>query len=208
LYAKEAAFLRTPKTSEQAKWWQAFRANWAETTLAVFGILGIVAGLLRYDTFSGPLLAGLLLFPTLGMLAAPLNSLAAQRAALPAELRERRRTEWLRDRGVARGAAIGGAAAVAAVVAAVVALLLLPGPDFVRPPDLLDPGPNRQPKPSPTAPSGVPGSVPGSVAPSGGGTGTGPNPTTTPGEPTTEPPPGESTPTPTDTETPGDTGSS
>ena len=32
---------------------------------------------------SGPLLAGLLLFPTLGLAAAPVNSWAARRAALP-----------------------------------------------------------------------------------------------------------------------------
>jgi cellulose synthase/poly-beta-1,6-N-acetylglucosamine synthase-like glycosyltransferase len=210
LYAKEAAFLRTPKTSEKAAWWEAFRANWAESTLAVLGILGIVVGLLRYDTFSGPLLAGLLLFPTLGMAAAPLNSLAAQRAALSPQLRARQRTEWRRDRTVARGAAaIGATAAVATVMAAVVALFLLPGPEFVRPPDLLDPGPGREPTPAPSAPgSGGPGSVPGSVSPSGGGAGTEPAPEPTTGEPTTGPTPGPPTPTPTETSTPGDTSSS
>ncbi len=30
LFARQAAFLRTPKTSERAKWWEALRANWAE----------------------------------------------------------------------------------------------------------------------------------------------------------------------------------
>jgi hypothetical protein len=35
LFAKKAAFLRTPKTSEQTSWWQAMRANWAESILAV-----------------------------------------------------------------------------------------------------------------------------------------------------------------------------
>src|SRR5205814_4448451 len=63
LYARKAAFLRTPKTSESARWWEAFRANWAETLLAVLGVLGIAGGLARWDTYSGPLLAGLLVFP-------------------------------------------------------------------------------------------------------------------------------------------------
>jgi cellulose synthase/poly-beta-1,6-N-acetylglucosamine synthase-like glycosyltransferase len=35
LFAKKAAFLRTPKTSEKTKWWEALRANWAESTLAL-----------------------------------------------------------------------------------------------------------------------------------------------------------------------------
>jgi hypothetical protein len=64
----------------------------------VLGLLGIAGGLTRLDTFSGPLVAGLLVFPTLGIAAAPFNSLAAQRAALPPKLRERRRTEWSRER--------------------------------------------------------------------------------------------------------------
>jgi hypothetical protein len=38
LFAKKAAFLRTPKTGEQTSWLHALRANWAETTLALFGL--------------------------------------------------------------------------------------------------------------------------------------------------------------------------
>ena len=34
LFAKKAAFLRTPKTSERTRWWEALRANWAESILA------------------------------------------------------------------------------------------------------------------------------------------------------------------------------
>ena len=90
LFAKKAAFLRTPKTSERTRWWEALRANWAESILAVFGFAGIAGALSKYDQLSGPLLAGLLLFPTLGLAAAPVNSWAARRAALPAPLRERR----------------------------------------------------------------------------------------------------------------------
>src|SRR5579862_8478180 len=107
LFAKKAAFLRTPKTGEDTSWFNALRANWAETTLAVLGLAGIVAGLTKAGELSGPLLAALLLFPTLGLAAAPYNSLAARRAALPAQLRERRRTEYRRERrtfaaGIAR----------------------------------------------------------------------------------------------------------
>src|SRR5258706_9655746 len=41
LFAKQAAFLRTPKTSERTSWWHALRANWAETILALCGVAGI-----------------------------------------------------------------------------------------------------------------------------------------------------------------------
>src|SRR3989475_2279248 len=96
LFAKKAVFLPTPKTSEQAKWWEALQANWAESTLALFGFIGIGAALTKTNQLSGPLLAGLLLFPTLGLAAAPVNSWAARRAALPAWLRDRRTTEFRR----------------------------------------------------------------------------------------------------------------
>src|SRR5262249_23547726 len=49
LFARKAAFLRTPKTSEKAKWWEALRANWAETTLALLGLAGIAGALTRYN---------------------------------------------------------------------------------------------------------------------------------------------------------------
>jgi len=110
LFAKKAAFLRTPKTSEQTRWWEALRANWAESILALFGFIGIGAALTRANQLSGPLLAGLLLFPTLGLAAAPVNSWAARRAALPAWLRDRRSTEYRHDRrAFAAGVATGGA---------------------------------------------------------------------------------------------------
>ena len=40
LFAKKAAFLRTPKTSERTTWWHALRANWAESILALCGAAG------------------------------------------------------------------------------------------------------------------------------------------------------------------------
>ena len=92
LFARKAAFLRTPKTSEHARWWEALRANWGESALALLGAAGIAGALTKASQLSGLLLAGLLLFPTLGMAAAPCNSWAARRASLPPRLRERRRT--------------------------------------------------------------------------------------------------------------------
>ena len=184
LFAKKAAFLVTPKTSERTRWWEALRANWAESTLALLGFAGIAGALTKYNEFSGPLLAGLLLFPTLGMAGAPVNSWAARRAALPAELRERRRTEASRDRrSFAAGAATGGAIAVLGVAAAAVVLLVLghqaKSPDLVGPAQgpttsssasqspSSSPSPSPSPTPSPTAdasPSGSP-TAPPSTAP-------------------------------------------
>jgi glycosyltransferase involved in cell wall biosynthesis len=159
LFARKAAFLRTPKTSEDSPWWQSFRANWAETGLALLGVLGIAGALTRTDTDSGPLLAALLLFPTLGLAAAPFNSLAARRAALPADLSRRRSSEWQRDRwAIFRTAAAGGTVAVFGVLlVAIVALLLSPSPDRVSPPHLVPHGPRHHgthtPTPSPSSPS-------------------------------------------------------
>jgi cellulose synthase/poly-beta-1,6-N-acetylglucosamine synthase-like glycosyltransferase len=189
LFARKAAFLRTPKTSESAKWWEAFRANWAESLLALLGVLAIAGSLTKWHTYSGPLLAGLLVVPTLGLAAAPFNSLAAQRAALPPELRQRRRTEWSRERRtVVGGAAAVGTAGVLAAMAVVLALLLAPSHGLVKPPNLLHPpggGGHSSPVPSPS----------GSVAPSPSpGGSTAPSPTETP---TTTPSTAPTTPTPT-----------
>src|ERR1700677_1308456 len=159
LFAHKAAFLRTPKTSEKAKWWEALRSNWAESILALLGFIGIAAALTKASQLSGPLLAGLLLFPTLGMAAAPYNSWAARRAALPAGLRERRRTEYRRDRhSFAAGMATGGAVAVLGVTIAAVALLFT-GHHPVQTPNLVGPAqgthapatPTRSPSTSPSA---------------------------------------------------------
>ena len=171
LFARKAAFLRTPKTSERAKWWEALRANWAESTLALFGMAGIAGALTKTSQLSGPLLAALLVFPTLGMAAAPFNSWAAQRATLPEWLRERRRTENRRDRrAFAAGAATGGVIAVAAVAAAAVALMLAPSRQ-VQPPNLMGPAQGAtSPPPSPapsqsTAPTTAPATTPPTVTP-------------------------------------------
>jgi len=170
LFARQAVFLRTPKTFDRTGWWQVVRTNWGESLLAVLGLAGIAGGLYRTDTLSGPLLAGLLVVPAFGYAAAPLNSLAAQRAALPPELQRRRRTESLRDHALVRGAVAGGAG-VTLAAAAVIALLLVPSTGTVHPPHLVGP---RHPHNSTAAPSGSPATS----APSSGPGGT---PTTTSG---------------------------
>jgi hypothetical protein len=191
LFAKKAAFLVTPKTSEKAKWWEALRANWAESSLALLGMLGIAGALSRPTELAGPLLAGLLLFPTLGMAAAPFNSWAAQRAALPPDLRERRTSEWRRTtprRALVRGAAIGSLVTVLGVIVGALALLLVPSHHQVQPPPLVAPAqssPAASPTPSRTAPA-TPSPTPSSTTPS-------PTPTPTP----TSTPTATPTPTPT-----------
>jgi hypothetical protein len=179
LFARKAAFLRTPKTSERAKWWEALQANWAETSLAVLGLAGIAGALTRGTQLSGVLLAVLLLFPTLGMAAAPFNSWAAQRATLPAWLRERRRTEYRRDRrAFAAGAATGGGVLVLGVVVAAVVLLLAPSHHAVQTPSLL--GPARGTTPAPAASSPSPSRSTAPASPSSSATSASPSATPTP----------------------------
>src|SRR6185437_9575459 len=165
LFARKAAFLRTPKTSERQKWWQALRANWAESSLATLGLLGIAGALTRPTQLSGPLLAALLVLPTVGLAAAPVNSWAAQRAALPPDLRQRRQTEFARERrAVAGRAALVGVGGLLVAVAAAAVLLGAPGPAPTRSPTLLPPAhngrsqqpqkpPSHSPSPPPTSPS-------------------------------------------------------
>jgi len=182
LFAKKAVFLRTPKTSEQTRWWEALRANWAESTLALLGFIAIGAALTKTNQLSGPLLAGLLLFPTLGLAAAPVNSWAARRAALPAWLRERRTTEYRRDRrSFAAGVATGGAVAVLGV--AIAALALLFTGHAVQPPDLV--GPAQGQTSAPASPSSSPSSSPSA------------SPTSTTSSPSPSPTPTTSSPSPT-----------
>jgi hypothetical protein len=201
LFARKAAFLRTPKTSERARWWEALRANWAETSLAVLGLAGIAGALTRVTQLSGVLLAVLLLFPTLGMAAAPFNSWAAQRATLPAWLRERRQTEYRRDRrAFAAGAATGGVAVVLGVVVAAVALLLAPSHHSVQTPSLL--GPARGNTPAATASPSSPSPSTAPASPSGSATSVSPSATPTPTPTPASPSPSVSvTPTPSPTVT-------
>src|SRR5262249_54935211 len=43
LFAREAEFLRTPKTAENARWWDAVRGNLPESLLGALGLAGVVA---------------------------------------------------------------------------------------------------------------------------------------------------------------------
>ena len=157
---------------------QALRANWAETTLAVFGVAGIIGALTRPAQLSSPLLAALLLVPTLGLAAAPVNSLAARRAALPAWLRERRRTAYRRERSaLAAGMATGGVVAVAGVAALALALLFTGNKHPVQGPSLVGPAQGGSSAPAAPAPS--------SQTPSGTTVPSGPSSTAT--TPTTSP---------------------
>jgi cellulose synthase/poly-beta-1,6-N-acetylglucosamine synthase-like glycosyltransferase len=146
LFAKEAEFLRTPKTAEDARWWDAIRGNPAESLFALLGIAGIV-GSAAAGGFGGYVTAALLVWPTVAFVAAPLNSLAAQRASLPADLVQRRRTEFRRfgthpaTVTVAGLAAVGGAVALAAV-------LLAPAGQRVVSPNPVTPARGHHPSPA------------------------------------------------------------
>ena len=125
----------------------------------MLGAAGIAGALTKATQPSGPLLAGLLLFPTLGMAAAPYNSWAARRASLPPQLRERRHSEYHRERrAFAMGAATGGfiTALCAAIAVAVLMLtphhlVYLPHPAGAAPSSR--PAPASRPTPSRTAPA-------------------------------------------------------
>ena len=200
LFARKAAFLRTPKTSERAKWWEALRANWAESTLAVLGLAGIGLALSKATALAAPLLAAMLLFPTMGYAAAPFNSWAAKRASLPQWLRDRRRTESQRDRrAFAAGAATGGVVVVAAVVVGALVLLLTPS-HHVQTPNLVGPAQGHSapahPRRTHTAsPTPTPSSSP-SPSPSPSTTTPSPTPSPTTAPPTPTPTPSSASPSP------------
>ena len=197
LFARKAAFLRTPKTSERTRWWEALRANWAESILAVFGFAGIAGALSKYDQLSGPLLAGLLLFPTLGMAAAPVNSWAARRAALPAGLRDRRRTEYRRDRrAFAAGVATGGVVAVLGIAIAAVALLYTG--HQVQTPNLVGPAQGSSAPATPShSPSSSPSATPSATTSSSASPSPSPSASASPSATPTPTPSPTSSPTPT-----------
>jgi cellulose synthase/poly-beta-1,6-N-acetylglucosamine synthase-like glycosyltransferase len=172
LFAREAEFLRTPKTAEDAKWWDAIKGNLGETALAVLGLAAIVAALANPSGYGSVLTAALLVWPTFAYGSAPANSLSAQRAALPPQLRARRSTEYQRFRTARRVTyALAGLAAAAAAVA-IGASLLSPGNAPVQSPRLIGPARGEhtaQPvsskhSSSTTAPSSAPASPPSSAA--------------------------------------------
>ncbi|HET9186323.1 MAG TPA: glycosyltransferase family 2 protein [Acidothermaceae bacterium] len=169
LFAKEAEFLRTPKTSEEAKLVDAVKGNWGETLLMLAGLGGIAAALTHPRGYAGPLTAGLLLWPTIAYGTASVNSIAAQRAALPADLRARRRTEFLRSSPTRRLSLAAGGLLGAGAVAVAVLALLSPGRQPVAPPSVIGPAQgHRATAPANTAPtSNSPSATPSaSVSPS------------------------------------------
>ncbi len=94
LVAKEGAFLRTPKVRGELGWRDALRGNRIES-LAALVCAGVAAVTVAQGTPAAAVVGLLLLGQGLGFAAAPLNSLAAIRAELPAELRRRRRQSLL-----------------------------------------------------------------------------------------------------------------
>jgi cellulose synthase/poly-beta-1,6-N-acetylglucosamine synthase-like glycosyltransferase len=210
LFAREAEFLRTPKTADEARFWDAIRGNVGETILAVLGLAGIVAALVNPTGYGSALSAALLVWPTFAYGSAPLNSLSAQRAALPPELRSRRATEYQRFRTARRVTyALGGLATAGAAVAVALALLG-PGDTPVRTPGLVGPARGHdaqlaQPpstKGSTSAPSSepaAPSSASSSSSPTSSAPTTSPTPTSTAPTSTSTAPTSSSTPAPTST---------
>jgi cellulose synthase/poly-beta-1,6-N-acetylglucosamine synthase-like glycosyltransferase len=145
LFAKEAEFLRTPKTAENARWWDAVRGNLPESLFALLGLAGIV-GSLAAGGFGGYVTGALLVWPTAAFVAAPLNSLGAQRASLPADLAERRRTEFRRFGTHPATVTVAGLAAVGGTVA-LAAILLAPAGERVVSPNPVTPARGHHPSP-------------------------------------------------------------
>ncbi|HVV76512.1 MAG TPA: glycosyltransferase [Mycobacteriales bacterium] len=163
LFAKEAEFLRTPKTAEDSSWWSAIRGNLGESALALMGIAGIVGALSRASGRGGWLTAALLAWPTLAYLCAPLNSLSARRAALPADLRSRRSSEYQRYGTARRMTIAAGGLAGAGATAAIVVALLSPSTAPILTPQLVGPAQGHQAdyaKPPSASPSATPSQQP------------------------------------------------
>jgi cellulose synthase/poly-beta-1,6-N-acetylglucosamine synthase-like glycosyltransferase len=162
LFAREAEFLRTPKTAEDARWWDAVRGNLPESLLAILGLAGIV-GAVSSGGVGGWVTGALLVWPTAAFLSAPLNSLGAQRAALPGELAERRRTEYRRFAARPATVTAAGLLAVGGTVAAA-AILLAPAGERVVSPNPITPARGHAPSPVARGPS--PSSTPSTSSPS------------------------------------------
>ena len=140
------------------------------------------------------------------MAAAPVNSWAARRAALPAGLRERRRTEYRRDRrSFAAGVATGGAVAILGVAIAALALLVT-GHHAAQSPNLVGPAqgasatpshsPSSSPSASPSATTTSPSASPSATTSPSSSPASSPSLTPSPSSPTTavSPVPATSTP--------------
>jgi hypothetical protein len=177
--------------------------------LAILGLAGMAAGViagLAHGGDAGPLTAGLLVWPTLAYGSAPVNSLSAQRAALPPELRARRSTEYMRTRTARRVTYTAAGLALAGGAAALALVLLSPGNQQVVPPRIVEPAQGHNVvyhKQRPTEPPSTPAppgtSGPGSPSPTPSTSSTPPSSGPSSPAPTTGSTPTSTTPTPTST---------
>lgn len=191
LVAREGAFLRTPKVRGELGWRDAVRGNPWEIGLTAL-CAGVGAAVLATTTVGGLAVGSLLLLQGAGYALAPINSVAAIRSDLPADLRRRRR-EWRPSwERLARPARRGGVVLVVAAASAVALVALaapLGAPDLTELPAQVreesgQPGvrekPARTPSPTSTVRPGGPTSSstglpmtlttgPGSTAPGSAG---------------------------------------
>ncbi|HET9690501.1 MAG TPA: glycosyltransferase, partial [Acidimicrobiales bacterium] len=172
--APAGVFLRTPKTKGDPSLADAVRTNRVEAALATLGAGGMALAGFDLSGSSRWLLPSLLALPVAGMLAAPLNTVAALRADLPEELRRRRRTELLRawTGGPLRPVRLVGAVAAGFVLAATTAVLLAPGGRVGPSADLLHEASGQGPRRVPVSTLPPSTTVPGAVVPAtaaGGG---------------------------------------
>ncbi|TQL60231.1 glycosyltransferase [Oryzihumus leptocrescens] len=222
LIQPEGVFLRTPKTREQPSLQDAVRANKVET-LAGLLLLVTAAASVRHLTLAAGVVALLLVWHAVGLLAAPGNSLAAMRADLSPQMRRRRGTEGQRERVGVRVRTAPVVAGLGALAAAAVVGVAVAGPADApgrTPGDVLGqlrrgpaaaahrPMPTTRPRPlaTPTPTMTAPGT---SVSPAASGgtapvprpapvtTTAAPAPHPTSASPTTAPTPAPTTPSPT-----------
>jgi cellulose synthase/poly-beta-1,6-N-acetylglucosamine synthase-like glycosyltransferase len=146
LFARGGVFLRTPKVKGELRWTHAILGNRVELILG--GTCVAVALLAASVGEPGALVVAVLLAGQgVGYLAAPLNSLAAIRSDLPAELRRRRRdavASWGAPAARRGGLVLVATSAVLASLVAFAGPVDAPNlPDL--PEDLGDLGPEREP---------------------------------------------------------------
>lgn len=150
-------FLRTPKVRGDIRWSDGARANVAELGLALLGSVSAGMALVLHPGWVAAGLTGLLVVPVVGWLAAPVHSVAAMRADLPAELRRRRAAEWSRGWWGPRTRLSLASALGAAVLTVLVVGLVQPTSDQKPTPAAVPSIERRQPTtPKPSTQGGIP----------------------------------------------------
>jgi cellulose synthase/poly-beta-1,6-N-acetylglucosamine synthase-like glycosyltransferase len=160
LFAKQGAFLRTPKVRGELGWRDAVRGNRVETGLAI-GCLATGAVALTRGTFGASVVGGLLLVQGLGYGSALVNSIAAIRSDLPEDLRRRRLLagSWERLAAPARRGGLVLALAGSALAGFVALASPVGSPDLTEIPQRAedsDEAPSERPTPVRTTPSDTP----------------------------------------------------